>query len=343
MMGMAVVGALAVWSSFLATYILAAAGIAWSVQLLPERGKRGRFPWPKFILLGTAWLGSFAAYYLILLRGLLQVDYLQNYWQSGYPPNISQGWDFWAWFLKIPQMAFDLGPSFVYLGAGALFVVVGAIIHLISGKPEGLVVVLPGILAVLGAAIHLYPLEGRVAVFLVPCGLLLAAHGIETLSSQLQRYRAVFLVTAVFLIAVVPTAQAIDPSLRNENYQELRPVVRRVLDNWQEGDFMYVYYAGKCSFSYYARQFQIPASYYSMGDEWTGRKAENRVEYLTGVFEPLRGHDRVWIVFTHVRLNDLEDGLAILDRMGRRLYQYEKPGSSVYLYDLSAPPANSSP
>ena len=147
----------------------------------------------------------------------------------------------------------------------------------------------------------------------------------------------------VFLIAIFPLSQAIDPALRNNNTQELRPVVRRILENWQDGDKMYVYYAGKCSFSYYARQFQIPAGDYELGDEWTGRLAENRIGYLTGVFEPLRGRSRIWMVFTHVRFNDLEDGLAILDGMGRRLYEYSKPGSSVYLYDLSAPPADDGP
>jgi hypothetical protein len=343
-LGMALVGALAVWSSFPAVYTLAAGGIAWFVQLLQQPGTRRRFPWLKFILLGAVWLGSFGLAYFFQLRGLQHSEYLQNYWQTGFPPDISRGWVLWDWFLQIPLYMFDLRLPFVYLGAAGLFVVVGAVFHLRSGLPEGLVPVLPGVLAVVGAVFHAYPLDGRVAVFLIPCGILLAAHGIETLAAHLQqRYRAVFLGAVVFLIAVFPTAQALDPSLRYTNYQELRPVVRRVLEKRQPGDLIYVYYAGKCSFGYYARQFKIPPSDYELGDEWTGRLAENREAYLTSVLEPLGGRGRVWVVFTHVRFNDLVNGLAILDRLGKRLDQYEKPGSSVYLYDFSVSDSSLSP
>jgi uncharacterized membrane protein len=336
--GMALVGALAVWSSFPAVYPLAAAGSAWFFQRIKERAKRGGIAWSKLILVAAAWLGSFAGYYFLQLRGVQQIEYLQDYWLAGYPPDPARGWFFWNWFLQIPQMIFDLRLPFVYASAAGMFVIIGAVFHLRSGKPEGLVVALPGVFAVLGALLHAYPLEGRLAVFLIPTGILLAAHGIETIASQLQRFRTAFMGTVVFLIAAFPLSQAIDPALRNYNPQELRPVVRRILENWQDGDKMYVYYAGKCSFSYYARQFQIPAGDYELGDEWTGRLAENRIEYLTAAFDPLRGRSRIWMVFNHVRFNDLEDGLAILDGMGRRLYEYIKPGSSVYLYDLSAPP-----
>jgi hypothetical protein len=342
-LGWSLAGGLAVWASFPAVYTLAACGIAWFVQLMRETEKRDRSLWYKVTFVGTVWLGSFIACYLNQMRDLQQVAYLQDYWRGGFPSNPEQGWGFWEWFLRVPQSAFDVDGSFLFIGAGALFVVLGALFVLKSKKPAGLVMVLPGVLAVLGALLHTYPLQGRVAVFLVPGGLLLAAHGIETIASLMKQHRFLFLGTAVLLTAAYPSAQALDSSLRNLNLQELRPVVRRILEQRQPGDSIYVYYAGKCSFSYYARQFQIRPSEYELADEWTGRLATDRIAYLTGTFQPLQGRQHVWIVFTHVRFNDLNDGLAILNHMGQQLYVYEKPGSSVYLYDFSDPPINTSP
>jgi hypothetical protein len=61
----------------------------------------------------------------------------------------------------------------------------------------------------------------------------------------------------------------------------------------------------------------------------------------------LRGHRRVWLLFSHVRkikgVSEEEFMTQYLDRLGVRIERFRRSGASAYLYDLSKSPSPESP
>jgi len=104
----------------------------------------------------------------------------------------------------------------------------------------------------------------------------------------------------------------------------------------QPGDAVYLYHWTAIAWGYYGRRFDlggvVPIIGTSVEDDWDAYRRD---------LEPLRGR-RVWFVFSHARApEDVERVyLHLLRHMGRQIgATYERPGASVYLFDLATTPS----
>ena len=53
--------------------------------------------------------------------------------------------------------------------------------------------------------------------------------------------------------------------------------------------------------------------------------------------DKLRGHERVWLLFSHSYLWEENEMIqSYLDSIGKQIDYFETPGSFVYLYDLKS-------
>jgi len=116
--------------------------------------------------------------------------------------------------------------------------------------------------------------------------------------------------------------------------EDIKPALAYVRSNWQDGDILYVHYAVKRLFKYYAAR-----TGFAEGDYFKGAKKPDEPADLGQDVDQLRGKGRVWVLFlvrndrTEQERQSILDQLAIL---GERIDAFEKTGISVFLYDLTA-------
>jgi hypothetical protein len=195
--------------------------------------------------------------------------------------------------------------------------------------------VAPFLIAVIASACRVYPLYGRPIAFLIPGLLLLVAAGTDGIrratAASLPRL-GLLLVALLFFHPVVGAAQQMMAPPQRE---ELKPVVQYLQDHRREGDLVYVYYAAQFALRYYAPRLGVTAR-----DVVTGTAARTEWGRYAEDLEQLRGHPRVWVLFSHVyRRGGVDEErffLYHLDAMGTRQDAFRRQDASVYLYDLSS-------
>ncbi len=254
----------------------------------------------------------------------------------------------------VPVVGFALAAS---IGAVALF----------RWRPAiGALVVAPVLATLLAIAAEQYPLLPRTTLFLLPLTILLACAGVAELRRLGRGVRGTAAAIATALILLVPAAQsAVDGLVYPRHFQELRPALARIREEWQPGDALYVYYSGQYALAYYLSCDCVDLSDpRGNGPLWpvlphpkpsndqfapTLRSAPPRLyigpfagadweRYLRDV-DRVRGRARVWFVFTHASTSEeerfqRERFLAHLDRIGIRKDSFSRNGARVYLYDL---------
>jgi hypothetical protein len=346
-----ITGAIVVWFSQPAGFVLAGIALALVVMVWTERDV---FAARTYALSGIMWAASVSVAALLAMRNLRDTDrhYLQAFWSEGFmpfpPKTIADlGWLpnklIWAFGAFAAGMGrTNGGLNYRWSVVFTITMSVGLWALWKSGKNRdvALFVGLPVVVVAALSAAKLYPFTARLCTFLLPGLLLATAAGAEQLLAHWPS-RAQFL-TPVFLAVLGGSPlYAIATALPPFWLQHFRPVVEHVVARRQRGDAIYVFYGAGQAFHYYADRYGLKLDTTIMGHCAVGRPRE----YLHEL-DQLRGKSRVWILLTH---DSNYEGKAVivdyLDRIGRRLESVEVPGSSGraiedasgYLYDLSDP------
>ena len=105
----------------------------------------------------------------------------------------------------------------------------------------------------------------------------------------------------------------------------------------QKNDVLYVYAGGKQQLLYYGQKYGYQEEDYISGIHAIDKDEiqERDWEELNNEIKQLDGIKRIW--FVGVVDNQEEESLFIsfLDRLGKQLDSFQKPGAFAYLYDLS--------
>jgi hypothetical protein len=333
-------GALAPWLSYPAVLVDAGLLGALAAAALADRDRTRLRP---LIPLIVAWTATAVAI-IAWARGTVTSDdvlYMQRFWASDFMP-------------VPPRDVRDLGwviarLTTVYGGGGLRYPAPGIFLALAAlgtwalwrrGRDRVWLLLGP-ILATFGAAaLHVFPFEPRVVLFLFPVFLVLTAAGPEALGhlAGAGRPRVALTATAacgalaLFGLLRDPPPHAPEP---------LRPVLQAMHQAWQPGDRAYIYYGGEKAFLYYARRYGLAAGDYVLGS--CAREDPRR--YLREL-DGFRGSPRLWLVVTHAVPEELAALQNYLDQIGTRRASFEAglvPGARrsdrarVDLYDLSDP------
>lgn len=326
------VGAVAVWFSQSAVPLLTGLGVALAWIALGSAGGRGLRQLVPTIGL---WAAGAAAATAVSLHRVTPATraYLRRFWALAFPPMPPRSleelrWlprallDFWrAPGLDYPWPALFLGLAII--GAAALWR---------RRREETLLLLAPVGVTLAAAAARQYPFGGRVILFLSPAFLVCAAAGARLVADGLARARVPRALTA--LLVALPPALAIvsDPPVRLR--EETRPLLARLAASRRPGDAVYVYYAARRAFAFYAPRTGIDPAAAVLG----GCHRGNPRGYLREL-DALRSRPRVWIFFAHSVPALAEQPLirGYLGRIGRRRQAFESPGAALELYDLSDP------
>lgn len=328
-------GMLALWFSHPALFALAGIGVS-LVWMSARRRERSLFVHTVYI--GLAWLGTLGLLYCVSLRNLKDNPFLLGFWQENFmplPPWSDPGW-FSGIFRSLAQN--QVGVSLPAFFAFAL--AVGWAFLWRRNRP--LAVAILGVFAftLAASALRLYPLGGRLSLFLVPLMLVLAGYFITILQDKLRKFPVIgasvaFLAGASLLYA--PASESLHHFVNPKYFEHIRPALANISQNWQPGDALFVSNGAAPAYLFYAERYGLEQIAYH-----TSEAADYLdPEALARRLDPLGGNPRAWILLSHVYekgdFNEKEFILAALDDMGRKKREFRQPGASVYLYlyDLS--------
>jgi hypothetical protein len=331
---LALAGAVAVWFSHPAAFVLGGIGTALLAETA-RAGDRRRF----LAACGTVgcWLASFAMCYVLLLRQLGSNQYLLDYWAGHFlplPPNevgdIAWVLDHFFTFFQFPG---GLGGSEVKAGGiAAVLFLVGVYGFWKERWPVAVALVLPAAFALLASGLHKYPFSGRLLLFLVPLMLLGVARGAGMIGSALWSAQPVAAVVLFGVLTAAPVLETWQEFRRPMRYEQLVPVIAQVREQWQPGDRMYVYYGAVPAFTFYTRDNPpFPTDAVTLGTEFR----DNRTGYLDELAR-LKGHRRVWVIFSHRHRDEESLVRAYAEGMGRSVEVIKESGAAAYLFDFCA-------
>lgn len=334
-------GAVVTWFSHPAIFVLA--GIGASCLLINLVNKKTLTD-IKILGIYLIWGFNFFIFYTISLKQIANKDDLLNSWGSrGTFP--SSFFDInWLFTTFIEFFHKPLGFPDIFIGIAVLAFFIGCL-SLFRYNPKSLLILLSPILVTFFAAyLHKYPFDGRLVLFLTPYVILLVAEGSavirrKTLFGSLKKKIGVLILV---LLLVPPLATAgyliINPFVK----QEIRPVISYIHEHQQSEDIIYVYQRAEYQFKYYAKKFGYQEGDYILGIDDLDKKdgqgiSDEEWKRYTSDLDKLRGNPRVWIVFSHVRswARESERITSYLDGFGKQIDVFKKPGSFVYLYNLS--------
>jgi hypothetical protein len=336
-------GAIAVWFSQTAVIVLAGLGAALLVVALASRDRRTI---ARAACTACAWGASALASTLVALNRLPPSTrrFMDNFWTDGFWPLSLAHPQSLAWPLR--RIARTMGQQLALPGAlawpASFCVIVALWLTWRRDRRIAMLLAAPLLVAFGASAAQLYPFKERLALFLIPWLLLLAAMGFAELAAALRSPGRVTLATAAATLVVlamdVRALREAPPVYRRE---EITPAMAYLRGHRQPADALYVYYGAGPAFQFYSSRDSIPGASSTLGH---CHRSEPR-SYLVEL-DSLRGRARVWVLFAHElpRLREREMMTGYLDEIGLARDSLVAAGrdvegaptrASLYLYDLS--------
>jgi hypothetical protein len=348
----AVVGALAVWVSQPAVFVLFAIAAwlvfhTWRVRWTANR----RVLFAVAIILAL-WAAS-AALSTLLATMRVESDLyvrMRVFWRHGFPPSSSVV-DQATWFADRLVALFGPGTAgvgsvshFAY-GPGAPVAValvgVGLAIWIVRRHQFGALSLLAVGATIAAAAAHRYPFDDRLILFLVPLFVLAIGEAVGVAATRWKGRPAAIAIAAATVVAAVAGPYAAE-GLPVFHVDHVKPALAYFESRRQPGDEVYLPAFNSLTIGFYAERYGLAANGYVVGDCFLTPDAWNR--YFEEM-RPFRGKRRVWLITTRGG-PELRDALTeYLNAAGRRIggYQYQFRAadhglpliSQALLYDLS--------
>jgi len=330
------VGILALWFSHPALFILAGLGVVLCLQALRQRNKSNMFT---IFIVGASWLANLGLLYFVTLQGLSRNTFLLEYWQENFMP--LPPWANWTWFTSVFR---DLLHNQIGISTPAWVAIVififGFIFLIRKNRTYASVLLVVFIFSLIASALRVYPLGGRLSLFLVPLMIILIGQFINELHSvALEPYKLsmTLAILAGIYLFYSPANVSLHNFIRPKYFEHIRPSMATLSKNWMEGDVLFVSYGTVPAFRFYAERYGLGDVKYKTGEASDYQKPANLARRL----QILDGNTRVWVLMTHVYetkdFNEKDFILSTLDTLGEHKREFRSPGTSVYLnlYDLS--------
>jgi uncharacterized membrane protein len=330
------VGILSLWFSHPALFVLAGIGVGLLIHVIEQRERsQMRFVW----LVGVLWLANLGTLYFVSLQGLSHNRFLLEYWQENFMP--MPPWSDWGWFtLVFSGLVRDqigiLAPLWLVL----VLTIVGILSIFRKNKIYASVLLTVFALSLIAASLRLYPLGGRLSLYLAPLMIILISQSMEPLQYDLRVPSRLSWVLAMFVglfLLYSPAIESIFDFITPKYFEHIRPSMAALSENWEEGDALFVSHGAVPAFRFYADRYGLGDADYQTSEASDYSQPENILSYL----QALDGNGRVWVLVTHVYetkdFNEKDFLMSSLDALGENKREFKSLGTSVYLflYDLS--------
>jgi uncharacterized membrane protein len=324
-------GVLTLWFSHPALFVIAGIGCTLVIQFLRTRDHKNL---RTTFAIGLLWLANLALLYFINLRNLSQNGYLTDYWATGFIP--LPPWSDLGWINELITYQFDI--QFVPLLA-LILVLAGWFVLFREQQTVALAFAFTTFFAFTASALRMYPVNGRLSLFLIPLGILLLGKTVEFGRQTLSPNKFALIGTTILLsgyLLINPLVTSFQNFISPKYYEHIRPTMQVLADSWKDGDALFVTAWAEPAFRFYA-------PFYGLEDiKYVSSEIEDYPdeEKLKSRISPLVGEKRVWVLFSHVYeqggFNERDVLVAYLDEIGEKRREILKSGTSVYMffYDL---------
>jgi hypothetical protein len=332
-------GVVAVWLSHVAVLALAGVTLLLVVRPLVSRDPRRAL---RVGLVLTPWLVSFLASYAVTLHSVESSTEVSNFWRHTYPHSFLglPGWFVSRWY------AVAATPIHMTLrGIGLPLLLMGVLRLGWFGRRWAALTWAAVPMALLAAALHVYPFADRLALWVVPLvALALAA----TLPHRLDQGALAWLLVGSALLTVTfgpAVGTGLLRTVQVQEVEELEPLLRQLATQRQLSDIVLVEIGSQGPFDYYARQVGVSRDGVILFASRAGTgPCNDRPALETGRFFT----DRVWVVSSHrlaakARLGTLEDMLARIRTVSHEARHLHDTSADAYLFDPASGPQTATP
>lgn len=332
----ALAGLVIVWLSQGAVFVLAGLALALASLAFLERDGRA---FSAIVPLAVVWSVAAAAAVLAARHniGPGSYNFLHTYWNDGFMPSSLDPRATAAWLYGSARSFYPPGLGVRTLGGACVALeAVGTWVLWRKGRRDVvLVLAAPVLVALAASALRLYPISGRLSLFLVPAFVAFLAAGVGWLAG-LWRDRAPAVQIAILLLFAAPPAYGVVRRHPPWWREDIKTVLEHVADNRRAGDAVYVFWWAQPAMAFYGPRYG-----FTPGD-WTkgGHFRSDPRSYLRDV-ERFRGHRRLWVIFSR-NIPGAQDAIkGYLGLIGTRRdsiagrHTRLKPDAVAYLFDLS--------
>ena len=326
-----IVGAVSVWCSHPALFVLAGLGVSLLTCAMIHRDRARILG---LILLGGSWLLSFAAVYFINLQHLGHNDYLITYWAGHFAPlPVSRSGLVWFVDHALEFLHEPAGLSGSQRVTGLLVGSVGIVGLIALARIRRWLVfafIVTVIFTLVSSGLYLYPFTGRLLLFLVPMSCVIWGCGANWLASQLGR-RGMIL---GWLVLVWPGVELVNEFQKPARTEQIQPMLNHMQSNWQPGDRIYVYGgsgdagAGP-AFDFYSPRYLFPAESVVRGGIHRDDPSLYRIEIAK--LPP----GRIWVLFTHRHRDEESVIRGYFASVGSCRESVDARGASLHLYEIA--------
>lgn len=346
-------GAVGVWFSYPAVFVLAAALGSVLLRLLLER-RIGR---ATGVLVGGGLLAAmFLAAYSTSAGSISTVN---DRVFAGHPSLGTEAWTTarLAWYSFSDPGGFPYAVRVVAVAC----LVWGLVAFARERIDRAVLLAGPSALAVMAALLSKYPLGGRFSLFFAPLLFLVVARGAAGAWNASRSWGPA--VAAVLVVALVgpqlveSAVHVADPPRR----EDVRPLLHDLARGWRTGDALYVYENAQYALRWYdeCRDCGVRPLPFALRPAPPGATSANgspaalvsspptvvvgretlRGPAIAQTIRGLEGRPRVWVLFSHVvgrhaGSDDEKRLVRALDRAGRRIDSWHEDDAALYLYDL---------
>jgi len=249
--------ALAMWFSFSSMFVIASIGSGMGIYFLIGRDFRKLTVLARFVIL---WLINLAAFYKLCFQYMMVDEGLVGMWERGIllVPLFSEAG--WIWFKNAITNIFR-NPMAVHLPVvSGLIFLAGCIGVSRRNKYYFYWLVLPVILVFVASLLRKYPFQGRMLLFLMPAFCLILAEGVSLIARQLPKGSSVTALVLAGLLILHPVTSAWTHMRQGYFYEDNRPVMQYVQNNYQPGDLIFLNDQGVFIFFYYIHKLKFHES-----------------------------------------------------------------------------------
>ncbi|MDT7550280.1 MAG: hypothetical protein QOE84_2674 [Actinomycetota bacterium] len=326
---LALAGAVAVWASHVAVFALAGITLVLVVRPLLSHDRDRAVRVARTL---SPWLLSFAVSYAVTRHSVESSTELGNFWRHTYPHSILglPRWFVSRWY----DVAAD-PLHFTMRALGIALLLLGLVRLGWFGRRWAVLAWAAVPMALLAAAMHVYPFADRLVLWTVPLvALALAA----TLPHRLEQWALAWLLLGSAALTVVmgpAVGTGLKRTVQVQEVEELKPLLKQLAAHRQLADVVLVEIGSEGPFDYYSRETGVSRDgvilFASRGG--TG-PCNDRPALETGRFLT----DRVWVVSSHhlaaaQRLGTLEDLLGRVRTVTREVEHLHDTSADAYLFD----------
>ena len=327
----AVAGAVALWCSMPAVFVLPGIGLYWAYPAWQQKD------WPRLRAVALAaglWLLSFALYYALLLRPSLAADNLvasHSPWFLPALPLHAAQWVQWRdLLLSFPY--YTAGYTVLALALGAAGILTGMYRAAAGRDGLGWLLVLPLLACLLASVLQQYSLIPRLLVWAFPLAMLLQGLGWHWWWQAAPRYLRPALLA--LWLAAVALQTAWQYFARPYTIEEVRPVLDELRADFRKTDLLYVDIEARAALSYYLGCYGQAARYRFAGQVWYA-PWDARPDRET-LQQAAPEANRCWLVYSHVisesTRENMQADLAVIGAFAREIKRVGQPGAYAYLF-----------